>query len=174
MITYKELGIRKVENDKITIDVPHNIPSIPSIKLKKLIIPVRIIIANIMNMKLKKILKLLSWLNKVEFINNINTVINWVINLNFLLQFFISSNKPTILKGKKYKIVKSFMINDINKVDNIKLTPPALGFVILWELLEFGTSGTNLVKGFIKKLVKKKLNKKLKIKIINISNYPVK
>ena len=52
-LKYYDLSVQSRDNtnDKITIDVPHNIPSIPSIKLKKLIIPVRIIIANIMKMK---------------------------------------------------------------------------------------------------------------------------
>ena len=89
-----------------------------------------------------------------------------------LYNFFIlkiSSTNPIKKSGKS--IAKLFWpkINEEKKFEIIKASPPARGLVNECELLLFGISGINLLKGLIINLVKYQLSKELIKKIINIS-----
>ena len=96
-----------------------------------------------------------------------------------LYNFFIlkiSSTNPIKKSGKS--IAKLFWpkINEEKKFEIIKASPPARGLVNECELLLFGISGINLLKGFIINFVKYQLStvltNKIKItfKIIRLNN----
>ena len=101
--TTKKVGLimKNIEKEKIIIEEPDKIPSIPSMKLKKFMMPINKIIINSVKGINKYIFKSFIELHKYELKNIYVTVINWIKSLTFLLQPLMSSTKPIILIGMK-------------------------------------------------------------------------
>ena len=86
-------------------------------------------------------------------------------SLENLLRLKKSSINPVRLKGIKKRKLTWLKILLVTRLVRIKDNPPPLGLTILWELLSFGMSGINFLKGSVINLVNNQLKKKLTINI---------